>query len=158
MKNHMELHTGEIFKCNECQYEGRSKIRLRKHNYKMHKQNPLKRLIPKSDSRRKNNQLKSQRYLIKEKEFVCSFCQFKSGVKGTLDRHIRLNHIEEEKRKCSQCDYVTANKTSMKNHMDVHSGKSFNCGECDYQGTTEALLRTHRRHMHKETITRCSWP
>jgi len=88
----------------------------------------------------------------------CSFCQYKTGVRRTLDRHVKLKHIEEEKRKCEKCDYITANMTSMKSHMDIHSGQSFNCKECKYEGATEVLLKNHRRLMHEQSPIKCSWP
>ena len=158
MRHHMDGHSGEIFQCGECKYEGRSKALLDKHTNLMHEQIPIQCSVPTCDFQGKRYQLKSHVQLVHEEKYVCSFCQYKTGIKGTLDRHVRLKHIEDERRKCEECDYTTANKASMKNHMDIHSGQSFNCKECKYEGTTQALLNNHRRFMHEQSSIKCSWP
>ena len=45
---------------------------------------------------------------------------------------------------CDQCDYKTAQKRDLKNHIFNHTGeKPFACNQCDYKTTRKDSLKIH---------------
>lgn len=54
--------------------------------------------------------------------------------------------------KCSECDYESKIKGSLKTHLwcihNIGEGKIFKCSDCDYESKIKTHLNSHLRYVH----------
>ena len=56
------------------------------------------------------------------KTFKCSQCEFETARKDSLKRHIESIHENMKTFKCSQCEYETSRKDNFKRHQKIKHG------------------------------------
>lgn len=92
-------------------------------------------------------------------KYVCPHCNEVKKNQSTMHMHYKANHDGALKHKCKDCDYETATKQTLENHiLAKHRGvneervKEFTCNSCDFESVTRAGLRSHYllRHLSKE--------
>ena len=89
-------------------------------------------------------------------ELPCSQCNYKTGDRSNLFRHIKSIH-KGVKYPCTQCDY----KATVKNHLlrhikSTHEGVKFTCVQCDYKATQKGHLLTHIKSRHEREKFSCA--
>ena len=93
------------------------------------------------------------------KAFKCKICEYKTGKKSDLKKHIEAVHEGIKKFKCNICDYKAARNANLKKHIEsVHEGikpfkrkklKKFNCSICDYKTAQKHNLKKHVESVHE---------
>ena len=57
-----------------------------------------------------------------EKPFACPHCDYRAGLKQSLDNHMRI-HTGEKPFACPHCDYRAALKGTLEKHIKkIHGG------------------------------------
>jgi len=115
------LHSGMIFMCDICDYQGKSKTLLKEH---------------------------MARHGEKEK-VPCKSCG-KSIFKGDLRRHHRLYHDENWQKMipCPVCGKEFKKKQLPKHMKSVHAKRTYECDLCEYKARDKYNLRLHVSKMH----------
>ncbi|XP_030766845.1 histone-lysine N-methyltransferase PRDM9-like [Sitophilus oryzae] len=90
------VHTGEIFSCQFCNV-GMSTDDMRNNHEKYCSQRPMKKKMkPSSDD--------------DSKRYSCEQCGYKSNIKGSMNRHMKIHDDHAEKFQCYQCNFTTIYK------------------------------------------------
>lgn len=94
----------------------------------------------------KENQLTDLPNWAKPKK--CDICQRVCSDSKSLKKHVQAVHSQLKPYICQICDYKSARKANLKQHMRQHTGeKPFTCDECDYKtGDLNSLRRHKKRH------------
>ena len=118
-----EKHSGQVFKCPECEKQFSSKGNMKTH-------------------------LKLCRQ--EEKEFKYSQCGVKFHTNSHLTAHIKAVHNKELPHKCELCDNSFSTKTVFKQHMSaVHEkARPHQCEDCDAAFSRAEHLNNHRIRNH----------
>jgi len=91
--------------------------------------------------------------------YVCPHCNEVKKNQSTMHMHYKANHDGALKHKCKDCDYETATKQTLDNHIlakhpanDQERVKEFECPGCKFKTVTRGGLRSHYilRHLSKE--------
>ena len=89
---------------------------------------------------------------LEDKPFVCGRCGKNFRFRVQLNHHNARLHKTKRKKKChrcSVCDSLLGNATSLKRHMRVHSGeKPFSCDLCKQAFARKATLSNHYAAIH----------
>ena len=51
------------------------------------------------------------------KDIACVLCDFKTGFKHLLNKHVKTMHTNFAGHPCDQCEYVTTGKQNLKQHV-----------------------------------------
>ena len=87
--------------------------------------------------------------------YDCQECKFQATSRVRINRHQKSIH-EGLKYKCIECNFKGRDlKTHMKLLHDNINSK-FQCKECDYQVSIEALLKRHHDSVQKRITYQCS--
>ncbi|MGB0478525.1 MAG: C2H2-type zinc finger protein, partial [Parvibaculales bacterium] len=63
-----------------------------------------------------------------------------------MSRHIEKNHSNIRRFKCEVCQKGFHNSTTLKEHMNTHTGeKPFECHDCGKKFGSNALLSQHKK-------------
>ncbi|XP_066976247.1 uncharacterized protein [Macrobrachium rosenbergii] len=74
---------------------------------------------------------------------------------GLLDKYYGQNRKAPRTYHCSQCSYVTNQKSHFSSHFRVHTGeKPFSCLQCNYQTADRSNLKRHVLRNHTGDIQR----
>ena len=85
----------------------------------------------------------------KVKLFTCDICNFQSGSKTLLHRHMQSRH-EKNKYECDECDYKATTKDGLRKHQnESHKHFKYQCNQCEYKDDTESNINTHIKSFHK---------
>ena len=122
--------------CQICGLEFENKAALKIHNSSVHQE---------------GNKDDTNKDCGRKDEFKCNICEYKSGRKSTLKRHIKTVHEGIKDFKCSICEYKTGIKTDLKKHIEsVHERiKPFQCSTCDYKTGIKKDLKRHVESVHE---------
>ena len=107
---------------------------------------------------RRNLRLRGRKEL-----FQCDNCQFESGSKTLLTKHVNTTHKDmivdmQEMRKrfaCDVCGFKTTSKTTLtmhtaSNHKAIQKGsKRIKCSQCNKQFNKESTYKQHMNKQHK---------
>ena len=75
----------------------------------------------------------------------CSQCEFASSHKRSLKIHL-LAHSGEKAHKCNQCDYAT----TQGGHLKTHTGeRPYKCIQCDHTFSQKSNMRSHIKKCHR---------
>ena len=166
-KENLKLHLykthgmGELFRCEECNFESPMKAGYIKH---------LSEHIPQEDKKKKcpkcvkvfktktglNLHLKQH---FDESLFSCLVCDFKTPQKLNLVKHTASKHGQDVEGRlldmnftCESCDFKCIAEHMLKNHMlRKHTEKSamrFHCNQCSYATIEKSALDKHIRFKH----------
>jgi len=166
-KENLKLHLykfhgiGEMFRCEECNYESPVKAVYIKHLSEHIPQEAKKKKCPKCDKVFKtktglNMHLKQH---FDESLFSCMRCDFKTPQKLNLVKHTASKHGQDVEGRlldmsfaCDLCDFKCIAEHMLKNHMlRKHTQKSamrFHCTNCNYATVEKAALDKHMRFKH----------
>ncbi|XP_034749594.1 oocyte zinc finger protein XlCOF6-like isoform X1 [Etheostoma cragini] len=91
-----------------------------------------------------------------KKEFSCSKCTKRFGLKSSLKRHMRT-HTVKKCCSCSVCNKGFQMKSHLQRHMIIHTGeKAFSCSVCEKRFGYKATLQQHMATHTGEKRLRCS--
>lgn len=166
-KENLKLHLykthgiGEMFRCEECNYESPVKAVYIKHLSEHIPQEAKKKKCPKCEKVFKtktglNMHLKQH---FDESLFSCLRCDFKTPQKLNLVKHTASKHGQDVEGRlldmsfsCELCDFKCIAEHMLKNHMlRKHTQKSamrFHCTNCNYATVEKAALDKHMRFKH----------
>ena len=166
------------FKCDECEWIGKTKTAVIAHKFK---HSGGSRLACKYCDFKTN--YPQNMYVHKLNKHVdvaaysCDFCSFKTLMEKKLTRHLKdfpngTCKEEEIKKKlmkmikvdncgpkpkpkrdklfpCTECDYVINDKRLLTSHMAKHTGaKMFSCKECEFKSNHRASIHNHMKEVH----------
>ena len=75
----------------------------------------------------------------------CSQCEFASSHKRSLKIHL-LAHSGEKAHKCNQCDYATTQGGRLKTHTGE---RPYKCIQCDHTFSQKSNMRSHIKKCHR---------
>lgn len=82
------------------------------------------------------------------RRYHCSFCNYSTIYKQTLQRHHRT-HTGERPFECEYCLKTFAQKCNMKSHMRLHTGECpYKCQFCHASFRQRHLLTSHLQEEH----------
>ena len=83
------------------------------------------------------------------KKVQCTLCDRKFATKSDLDRHIKNDHMHQNK--CDHCSKYFAAKKSLKRHIiTVHEGcKDYQCDQCTMAYGQSGDLKRHMIRAHQ---------
>lgn len=83
-----------------------------------------------------------------QRPYLCPHCDYGAARKTTLDNHMRL-HSGERPFQCPHCPYAAKQKSTLVSHMRIHSGeRPFQCSFCDYKSARSATMKNHLLSFH----------
>lgn len=83
-------------------------------------------------------------------ELQCKECKEIFDTKKLQTMHYYQIHLKKSVFPCSQCDYVSKDKSTLTRHMRKHTGeKPYMCITCLRKFTTETNAKRHIRNKHK---------
>ena len=93
-----------------------------------------------------------------EKIYSCSLCNDKYLSHNGLTLHVFNRHERKVTDKgCSFCGKEFANKTDLKNHIDIeHKEKKYECAKCDASYLHQRTLMDHIEKVHEEKKHQCT--
>ena len=94
--------------------------------------------------------------LASKKHFKCPDCLYVTARKSTLRDHL-TTHTGVKLHKCPDCSYAAAQKSQLKVHLMTHSGeKPFKCPDCSYAAAHKSNLSVHMKTHSGEKPFKCS--
>ena len=82
---------------------------------------------------------------------TCSFCDYTTKKKSTLNQHEESQHIQARTFLCSHCDKSFSISGNLQRHLFIHSGqKPFKCTQCTKAFNNPSHLRRHVKNLHKK--------
>nr|CAD7432024.1 unnamed protein product [Timema monikensis] len=86
---------------------------------------------------------KQQRYHIRKKRYLCSYCNLTFNRKETRNRHVFV-HTGEKPYNCSECGAKFVQRGHLKRHVLIHRHeKPHACPDCPAQFRDKRNLNTH---------------
>ncbi|XP_063982465.1 uncharacterized protein LOC135165267 [Diachasmimorpha longicaudata] len=154
LEDHLKTHDYKIhYFCEDCGEESYTNKSKRSHNVTC-----IKKLICKYcdlmlESRGKKRQ-HEQKHCDAIYGQLCDICGEKFKHQGTLDQHIKTQHMSWEKIfECPKCDKKFAFKQKLSFHLkSVHTTmRAYLCEDCGADFKNPASLRHHRIRKHQPT-------
>jgi len=84
---------------------------------------------------------------LKEKNYFCTICNYKTLFKSDLSKHVELIH-KKIKKSCVECGKHVAN---LPEHIRIvhRREKRFQCNHCQYACTKQSDMKKHTKNVHK---------
>ncbi|XP_019620769.1 PREDICTED: zinc finger protein 37-like [Branchiostoma belcheri] len=100
----------------------------------------------------RKDQLKKEKRVVtrKQKQYVCSTCDYVTLSKKCLVVHIR-KHTGEKPFTCSECSYAGTSSSALVKHRARHRDqeeKPYKCTQCDYAAAAKNSLQCHMGSKH----------
>ena len=88
------------------------------------------------------------------KVLSCEQCDYKTGNRRHMSRHIDSVHKKLKNFACEQCDHRTSQKDLLNRHVKaIHDKiKDWECGQCSFKSSRGSALRDHVKSMHEEKV------
>ena len=129
LKSHRMYRHGGVknVPCPECSKVFMNKKLLKTHFKHVHEKVEYKKfecsICEKRFSRKMGLQIHI-RYKHEEHDaFVCQVCGLACPTKGSLERHVKWVHLKMKPFKCEECDFRSENRTTLRNHSNLHKRK-----------------------------------
>ena len=90
--------------------------------------------------------MRSKHFAIRP--FVCCLCDFRSGYKAALTKHVKLRHLNSTTVICSHCKKKFHDVELLKKHEKVHLVHQ--CPLCSFKASSFVKLAEHRSDKHME--------
>ena len=86
-----------------------------------------------------------------DKIHKCTLCEFSSGLKGDLRKHILEAHDGKQEWRCDVCNSIWKRKENLRAHVaQVHEkNKPFKCSFCGYGAARKDSVKSHIACKHK---------
>ena len=160
LKIHLKSHESPVghFVCDQCGKEYEREISLENHK-KLHREQVIpggfkctmcEKAFDKARSL-KDHIKNSHSNIKKEKNKQCSFCPKMFFDEHSKKLHENTMHLNKKDFKCDLCDYATARKSHLKEHiMSIHDGVTFTCEfpGCNKSYNLKGSLALHRERIH----------
>ncbi|KAF5280755.1 hypothetical protein FQA39_LY17979 [Lamprigera yunnana] len=78
--------------------------------------------------------IKEEDKFVKQVEYVCGKCNFKTMLKDALDTH-KCEYV------CKECNFKTSWKCSLKVHLGIHKSVQYSCNECDFVTNWKHMIK-----------------
>jgi len=87
---------------------------------------------------------------MKEKNYFCNLCEYKTLFKSDLLKHVELVH-RKLKKSCPECGKQVAN---LHEHIRIvhKKEKNFECNYCGYTCAKQSDMKKHTKNVHKVCI------
>ena len=73
-----------------------------------------------------------------------------------MSKHILSKHTKKALYPCSECVYITNDRTNLQRHVQIHQKhKDFKCCHCNYEGVTKHDVIRHMRCHTQEKVYYC---
>ena len=84
------------------------------------------------------------------KVLQCGKCDYKTGIKNSLRKHVEVIHDKFKRFSCQQCDYKAATLQYLNRHVEVahEKIKRFACNQCQYKAAWKHHLEQHVKVFH----------
>ena len=153
MEYHQNFHKAKKpMKCDICDERFAKKDNLEAHKKTKH----LRLLELKCDicghKSLNKHRLKAHMLTHEAKTLKCEECDFATQYKGSLERHIELEHTNTKTEKCTICEYNAKSVIDYRNHMfNNHSGLQ-KCEHCDYETIDRKALVRHLKNCNSKAL------
>jgi len=88
----------------------------------------------------------------KFKDFKCTNCGNRFGIKCHLENHTNRYHSENKGDKtftCDVCNYASYYKEYLLKHVKkAYANKLIQCAKCNYQTRVRSMLKSSQKHKH----------
>ena len=156
---------GEVFRCEDCDYETSMKSSYAKHLNSAHAGDTAKKLrICQKCGKAFKSRVGLKLHLQTHQEegsvlHQCGFCEFRTPQKVNLIKHLAVKHKKDEhgqelkmNKACPLCPFKCVADHTLKAHMlRKHTAKEkmkHRCTQCDYATVEAAALKRHVRFKH----------
>ena len=152
----MRVHTGNLFKCDQCPAALTSRYRLNRHIESMHN-NILHHCTDCDKTFRSKDGLRvHMRCHSESPKFLCPYCAKVFAYKASLDGHIGT-HTGERPYKC-ECGLAYTHPSSLSGHRNVcklkQNPKTYHCDVCSKLFKHPRYLKEHKK-IHEEPGYQC---
>ena len=161
LKQHMIFHTNQVFPCDVCGKNLKSKFALQVHTDGIHKgikKTPKAYLctlcgkLCRNITAYKEHQNKEHLHV---KPFACDACGMSFHGKAPLKMH-KLKHRTDRNFACEICEKTFKGRASLNAHLVIHKKvRPFECETCRKGFTQKAALTRHRRIHSGERPYKC---
>ncbi|KAL4229592.1 hypothetical protein ACF0H5_012630 [Mactra antiquata] len=152
LRLHVLAHSGvKPYLCDQCDYRGRTSAQLKQHKFN-HMDTKTEQCEHCGKAFFTKTKLREHiRYCRKEFNHHCSYCQKGFPTASGLRKHV-LMHTGERAFVCDVCGFATFRGSLLKSHMRTHTGeKPFKCKFCGAKLASRGTLRLHERtHTHEK--------
>ena len=76
----------------------------------------------------------------------CEVCNKTFSSVSRLNRHKLMVHSDIKRFECCVCDFKTKLSETLKEHMQIHTEKTFCCENCDFKSNRQRELKSHKCH------------
>ena len=151
-------HDSEVYKCDICGTEYKTKSRFLKHMIKFHNIQKDKKDDGKTcpickkvfrDRGKRNRHVRGVHE--KSRQVKCTKCDILYSSNDALMNHIRLVHQKSQQSACAQCGKVCSNLGNLRKHIEQMHDKttSVSCHICDNIFTSQCNLTQHILKVHE---------
>jgi hypothetical protein len=151
-------HDSEVYKCDICGTEYKTKSRFLNHMIKIHNIQKDKKDDGKTcpickkvfrDRGKRNRHVRGVHE--KSRQVKCTKCDILYSSNDALMNHIRLVHQKSQQSACAQCGKVCSNLGNLRKHIEQMHDKttSVSCHICDNIFTSQCNLTQHILKVHE---------
>ena len=153
----------DVFTCDMCPYVHANKSAVLVHKSKMHKSHEEKKFqCEKCDKRYENRgRLQRHRRVVHEEiRYLCKYCGFQAKENRNLEVHLeKIHNVQKfetsQDFKCQVCPYVARSQNDFTLHIaSSHTKQIFSCDQCQYENSTESLIKIHKQKVHSSVQER----
>ncbi|KXJ70381.1 hypothetical protein RP20_CCG023854 [Aedes albopictus] len=162
LKQHLQEHEtlgNEMPKCSTCGICFRTNINLKKHITRVHTKNHSCEICSKifaKAAQLKQHQVNMHDHVKKQ----CDICSKWLKNQVAWHKHVK-RHQSDGTYKCDQCEHVSVNLPSLKEHKERRHGtrnRNYDCDQCGKHYKTRLRLREHTAGAHTgEPLYRCEF-
>jgi len=92
---------------------------------------------------------------IEDDRFICLECEYKTAYKQHLKQHVDFVH-KGIGHLCDHCGFKARDKGQLKNHvLSTHHGVRYECQYCDFKAKSKGNLKQHVESLHHGIRHRC---
>ena len=151
LRSHIALHDSgsPLLSCNQCTFTTISQKELTNHD-KMHSGLRMFSCSECPYTTFRKGHYNRHKNCHNKKTINCALCQFATADKEKMKEHVD-NHknIGDEIYSCENCDYMTKKVSHIKRHADVHKNV---CKYCKLVVDTKHTNSINRSHKHKALV------
>jgi len=143
--------------CGLCNQTFKTHSLLQQHNECVHKSDEITTMVEENEvSNVTDFQTRKLSSLSTETEkFLCGDCDYTTAYKQHLKQHVNFVH-KGIGQLCDHCGFKARDKGQLKNHvLATHQGVRFKCKFCDFKAKSKGNLKQHVESLHQGIRHRC---
>ena len=141
----------DLYKCDHCSDEFSKRWLLKRHSIRVHCTKDYKCDQCEHATSHQGDLSQHVEKVHGPKSFLCSRCSSKFPGQRELKRHEKAVHDQVRDYKCDKCDYATARKDNLADHITrVHGEKGFKCVCCENVYSSKKELILHLAKVHEK--------